>query len=117
MAEEFSKDGGADSIAAPSRAVPPVSASGGGLGLQEAIQSVIEKVPDQQVKALLQVALSSRTSFGMGPDPETAKILAESEMHAEKCRLEAYRSSLQNRDKQSDRDHDYRKRKLNRSFA
>jgi hypothetical protein len=45
-----------------------------------------------------------------GPDPETTKILAQTEMHEETCKLEAYKQSLGNREKQNTRDHEYRMR-------
>jgi len=34
-------------------------------------------------------------------------------MHEETCRLEGFKESLKTRDKQNERDHDYRKKKLN----
>src|SRR5579859_2592610 len=80
------------------------------------IAEALSKVGDPEAKMTLSVALS-RTSYGFGPDPETAKIIAETEIHEENCRLEAYKTSLHNRDKQSDRDHDFRKRRLNRDFS
>jgi|SRR5579872_1615543 len=52
----------------------------------------------------------SRTTIG--PDPETAKILSQVEMHAETLKFDAYRKSLETRDKQSERDHDFRLQKL-----
>ncbi len=55
----------------------------------------------------------SRTTFGFGPDPETAKVLAQTEMHDEECRLKGFQASLQNRDEQNKRDHEFRKKKLN----
>lgn len=55
----------------------------------------------------------SRTSFGFGPDAETMKIMAETEVHEETCRLDAFKASLANRDKQAERDHDFRKVRLN----
>lgn len=55
----------------------------------------------------------SRTSFGFGPDAETMKIMADTEVHEETCRLDAFKASLANRDKQSERDHEFRKRRLN----
>jgi hypothetical protein len=76
------------------------------------VLSALEKVADQDARAVLQVALS-RTTFGFGPDPETAKTIAQAEMHEEDCRLQAFRSSLQNREEQSKRDHEFRKKKLN----
>jgi len=72
----------------------------------------LEKVPDQDAKAVLSMAVS-RTTFGFGPDPETAKILAQTEIHEEECRLKGFQASLQNREEQNKRDHEFRKKKLN----
>jgi len=80
------------------------------------IAEALSKVGDPEAKLTLSVALS-RTSYGFGPDPETAKIISDGEIHEENCRLEAYKASLQNRDKQNERDHDFRKRRLNRDFS
>lgn len=55
----------------------------------------------------------SRTTFGFGPDPETAKILAQTEIHEEECKLKGFQASLQNREEQNKRDHEFRKKKLN----
>ena len=77
-----------------------------------AIEDALSKVPDTDARTALTLALS-RTSFGFGPDAETMKVMADTEMHEETCRLQAYQASLANRDKQSERDHDFRKRKLN----
>ena len=52
-----------------------------------------------------------------GPDPETSRIVADSEMHEETCKLEGYKETLKNRDKQNERDHDFRKKKLNHETA
>lgn len=84
--------------------------------LPSPLRSALDKVPDKEARAMLQVALS-RTTFGFGPDPETAKTLAETEMHEEDCRLAAYKASLANREEQNKRDHDFRKKKLNHSTA
>ncbi len=80
------------------------------------VAEALSKVGDPEAKMTLSVALS-RTSYGFGPDPETAKVIADTEIHEENCRLQAYQASLANRDKQNDRDHDFRKRRLNRDFA
>ena len=80
------------------------------------IENALAKVPDQEARSTLTQSLSlalSRTSFGFGPDAETMKIMAETEVHEETCRLEAYKASLSNRESQNNRDHDYRKKKLN----
>ena len=76
------------------------------------ILHALEKVPDQDAKAILSMAIS-RTTFGFGPDPETAKVLAQTEIHEEECRLKGFQASLQNREEQNKRDHDFRKKKLN----
>jgi hypothetical protein len=47
-----------------------------------------------------------------GPDAETAKIMAEAEMHEESCKLQAYTQSMKNRDLQNERDHLFRMKKL-----
>ena len=84
----------------PSPAIPPQS-----------LQSALAKVPDQEARTILSLALS-RTSIGYGPDTETMKVLADTEIHEETCRLKGFEASLANKDKQADRDHDFRKRKL-----
>jgi len=45
------------------------------------------------------------------------KVISETEIHEENCKLQAYQASLVNRDKQAERDHDFRKRKLNHQSA
>jgi hypothetical protein len=80
-------------------------------GLPGSIQSVLSKCPEE-ARTFLSLALS-RTSFGFGPDAETMKVLAETERHEETCRLKGFEASLANRDKQADRDHEFRKRRLN----
>ena len=80
------------------------------------IESIIQRIPaeaQEEVKAILAVALSKTTLYGGGLDPETAKTVAETEMHEETCRLDACKASLQNREKQNQRDHEYRKKNLN----
>jgi hypothetical protein len=76
------------------------------------VKQVIEKLPSQEAKTLLSI-LIARSSTTFGPDPETAKVLSEAEIHEEECRLKAYQSMLQNREAQSQRDHDFRKKRLN----
>jgi hypothetical protein len=69
-----------------------------------------------EAKTLLSIFLA-RSSTTFGPDPETAKIIAESEMHQEECRLKAYQSSLANKEAQAQRDHEFRKKRLNHNTA
>ena len=52
----------------------------------------------------------SRTTIG--PDPETTKIIAEVDRHKENVRLEGFKQLLANRDKQNQRDHEFRLRIL-----
>jgi hypothetical protein len=52
-----------------------------------------------------------------GPDPATAKIVAESEMHEETCKLEGYKESCRVRDLQNERDHKFRVKRLNHETA
>ena len=83
---------------------------------------VAEVVPPEAEEALSKVLaggspkellsfFASRTT--MGPDPETAKVLAEVEKHSEDSRLKGYQATLQTRDRQNDRDHQFRKKQLN----
>lgn len=83
---------------------------------QSKIAEALNKIPDVDAKAILSIALS-KTTLGFGPDPETAKVIAESEMHEEDCRLKGYTAQLQNKDLQSSRDHEFRCKRLNREFA
>lgn len=100
-------------------AVPPPSqeSHGNGSSLEKSlaipspIKEAIEQIPDQQAKAILSIFALSRTS--LGPDPETAKIAAQAEMHQETCRLDGYRTAQQYRDTQNQRDHEFRQKKLN----
>jgi hypothetical protein len=70
----------------------------------------IEKLPPE-MRAMVSVMAGFFRSTS-GPDPETARILAETERHEETCKLEGFTRSLRNRDKQSERDHRFRMTKL-----
>jgi hypothetical protein len=59
-------------------------------------------LPPQAVRMLMELT-EMRTSFG--PDPETARILAETERHAEEKKLEGYKATLEFRDHENDRKH------------
>lgn len=74
------------------------------------LEKKLEEVPPQEMVAQIFAAISRTTTIG--PDPETAKIMAQAEMHAESSKLEAYKKSLENRDKQNERDHEFRCNKL-----
>lgn len=89
--------------AAKSQAILPPDA-------EKALEKVIE---EGGPKALLSVfAAFSRTS-SFGPDAETAKVLAQVEIHAEDSRLHGYQATLNNRNEQNIRDDGFRRKKLN----
>lgn len=75
----------------------------------------IEKLPPEMRTVISVMAGMFRSTTG--PDPETARIVAESEMHEETCRLNAYREQLKTRDKQNERDHEFRKKSLNHATS
>jgi len=80
------------------------------------MKKVLEELPPPEAKTLLSMFFArSTTSFG--PDPETAKILVQAEQHEESCRLEGYKATLANRERQAVRDHDFRIKRLNREFT
>jgi hypothetical protein len=85
------------------------------LPLPPETEKKLEKfVAENGPKHFLEIfAAFSRTTSSSGPDPETAKIMAEAEMHEETKRLEAYKANLENKDKQADRDHSFRRKELN----
>jgi hypothetical protein len=63
-------------------------------------------------KALLSIFASlSRTTIG--PDADTAKVLAEVEKHAEESRLKGYKATLAQQNEEQARNHEFRKKKLN----
>src|ERR1700761_1601859 len=75
----------------------------------------IEKLPTE-MKTMVSVMAGIFRSTS-GPDPETSKIVAQSEMHEETCRLEGFKESLKTRDNQNVRDHEFRKKRLNHQTA
>lgn len=77
--------------------------------------TALEKLPPETRDVVSVIAGFFRSTTG--PDPETAKIVAESEMHEESCKLEGYKETLKTRDKQSARDHEFRTKKLNHETA
>jgi len=99
-AEIVKKEGNSPAASDPSSALPPE----------------LEKLPPE-MKAVVSVMMGGFFRSTSGPDPETAKIMAQTEMHEETCRLEGYKENLKNRDKQNDRDHEFRKKQLNHNTA
>jgi hypothetical protein len=74
-----------------------------------------ETLPPQAIQALKLLMESTEMRASFGPDPETAKIIAETERHAEEKKLEGYKATLEHRDKQSQRDQDFRMQQLRHS--
>ncbi len=74
------------------------------------LTSEIESLPPE-----MRTMVSVMTGFfrgNSGPDAETAKIMADAEMHEETCKLEAYTHAMRNRDQQNERDHRFRMKRL-----
>lgn len=81
-------------------------------------EKALEKLVEQGgPKALLAIVAAVSRTTNVGPDPETARILAESEKHSEELRLQGYKANLENRDKQNGRDHQFRCKRLNHDTA
>jgi hypothetical protein len=78
---------------------------------EKALLKAMEAGGPKALLAFFTAVRSTTTTFG--PDPETAKVMAQTEIHEEECRLKGYQASLENREKQNQRDHEYRKKKLN----
>jgi hypothetical protein len=75
----------------------------------------IEKLPPEMRTMMSVMAGFFRSTSG--PDPETARILAQTEMHEETCKLQGFTESLKVRDQQNDRDHQFRTKRLNHETA
>lgn len=85
--------------------------------IEKAATEAMEKLASQDPRSLLSIFLAKNTTSFFGPDPETSKILAQSEIHQEDCRLKGYQATLQNRDQQNQRDHEYRMKRLGHETA
>ena len=72
--------------------------------------AALEKLEKPELVQLVSF-ISSRTT--VGPDPETAKLMARTEMHHETCRLDAYKENLKNQESESVRKHEFRMKRLN----
>jgi hypothetical protein len=77
----------------------------------------IEKLPADVKSSMFSLMMGLFVRNTTGPDPETSKMVAQSEMHEETCRLEGFRESLKTRDKQNERDHEFRKKKLDHQMV
>lgn len=72
------------------------------VGADDDIPKQPPSIPPEAIKVLMELT-EMRASFG--PDPETAKILAETERHAEDKKLEGYMATLEHRDRENERKH------------
>lgn len=81
-------------------------------GLPPELVDALETLPKKEATGLLSFFIS-RSTTSTGPDPETARIMAQAEMHEEECKLKAFQANLEGREKQGVRDHEFRKNKLN----
>jgi len=79
------------------------------------VSAEIEKLPPEMRTMVSVMAGFFRSTTG--PDPETAKILAQTEMHEETCKLQGFTESLRIRDLQNERDHEFRKIRMNHETA
>lgn len=73
-------------------------------------EKALQKLDKPEVLSLAAFFSSKMT---LGPDPETAKIMADTEQHHETCRLDGYKANLKNQDEDSKRRHEYRIKRLN----
>jgi hypothetical protein len=96
--------------AAPQQLIPPEAAQ----VIKAKLEEKLDQVPAPQLVAEIFAASMSRT---VGPDPETAKLMAQTEMHAETSKLEAYKTNLENRNEQGKRDHEFRTLESNQDHA
>jgi phosphotransferase system glucose/maltose/N-acetylglucosamine-specific IIC component len=95
---------------APAKPAPLVPAS---IALPPELQNLPGDAKAEIFSMIASISLRNLT----GPDPETARIAAQSEMHEETCRLDGYKKNLEVRDKQNERDHVFRTKKLNHQTA
>jgi hypothetical protein len=77
----------------------------------------LEKLPPDIKSSMFSLMMGLFVRNTTGPDPETSRIVVQGEMHEETCRLEGYKESLKARDKQNERDHEFRKKRLNHATA
>jgi hypothetical protein len=73
-------------------------------------EKALQKLEKPEVLSLA-AFFSSKMTFG--PDPESAKLMAQTEMHHETCRLEGYKKNLENQEQDGKRDHEFRLKRLN----
>ena len=75
----------------------------------------LEKLPPEMKTVVSVMAAFIKSSTG--PDAETTKIVAQTEMHGESCKLDGYKETLKSKDRQNERDHLFRNKRLNHDTA
>ncbi|MGD0829435.1 MAG: hypothetical protein ABR907_00735 [Terracidiphilus sp.] len=85
----------------------------------DAVASTEKKSPSQTPElatpAFEQQISTFMAQFRSGPDPAVATILAETERHSEDNNLAGYRATLEQRDRDSQRNHEFRLEQLKHS--
>lgn len=84
-------------------------------GAASAEKKATQQTPDEASPALVQEISTFMAQFRSGPDPAVATILAETERHAEDNNLAGYRATLEQRDRDNQRNHEYRLEQLKHS--
>jgi hypothetical protein len=72
-------------------------------------EQALKKLDKPEVLSLAAYISSKLT---LGPDPESAKLMAQTEMHHETCRLDGYKENLKNQDAENERRHTFRMQRL-----
>ena len=80
---------------------------------------IVEKIKEnpETAKMFEQFSTAAIGMFKSGPDPETAKVLADAEVENQKTRLEGFKAHLEIQDKDSARDQEYRMDQLKRTHS
>jgi hypothetical protein len=73
-------------------------------------QKALEKLDKPEVFSLAAYFSQKMT---LGPDPETANLMAKTEMHHETCRLNGYKENLKFQDEEGKREHAFRVKRQN----
>lgn len=96
---------------------PPDTKPSPNAGAMLPLPPELEKLPADVKSSMFSLMMGLFVRNTTGPDPEASRVAAQAEMHEETCRLEAYKESLKTRDKQSERDHEFRKKTLNHATS
>ncbi len=105
----------ADGNGKPAQAEPQPSDGGAPLVAEYVTaEKALAKLDKPEVLSLAAFISSKMT---LGPDPESAKIMAETEIHHETCRLDGYKENLKNQDAEGKRRHEFRMKRLGNEFV